>query len=177
MERIFKIIERLLAVLAGIALFIMMVLTFVDVVGRYGFNKSIFGTSEMIEVLMVIVIFAGIAFITSADQHIKVDIFDSWIKRRAPNLQRWAVLIFSFGVYAFVTVELIQHAIGSFQSGKRTAVLDGPQWLMPGAAALFSIIGVALFLMAILTTRGHPATIGKIDHFDEDDESPEHLEL
>ena len=177
MDRIFKSIEWLLAVLAGIALFVMMVLTFADVVGRYGFNKSIFGTSEMIEVLMVVVIFAGIAFVTTADQHIKVDIFEPWIKRRAPNVQRWSVLIFSFGVYAFVTFELIRHAIGSFESGKRTAVLDGPQWLLPGAAALFSIIGVALFLTAIITTRGHPATIGRIDHLDADDEPQEHLEL
>lgn len=175
MEQLFKTIERVLAVLAGIALFIMMVLTFIDVIGRYGFNKSIFGTSEIIEVLMVIVIFAGIAFITSSDQHVKVDIFDSWIKRRAPNLQRWSVLIFSWAIYAFLTFELIRHAIGSFQSGKRTAVLDGPQWLMPGAAALFSIIGVALFLIAILTTRGHPAKIGNVEQFDADDESQKPL--
>lgn len=166
MERIFKGIERLLAVLAGIALFIMMVLTFVDVVGRYGFNKSIFGTSEIIELLMVVVIFAGIAFVTSADQHIKVDIFDHWIKQRVPNLQRWSVLVFSFVIYAFLTFELIQHAIGSYQSGKRTAVLDGPQWLIPGAAALFSLVGVALFLAAILSTRGHPAKISATSRAD-----------
>lgn len=177
MERLFKFIERVLAVFAGIALFIMMVLTFVDVVGRYGFNKSIFGTSEMIEVLMVIVIFAGMAFITSADQHIKVEIFEPWIKRRAPNVQRWAVLIFSFGVYAFLTIELIRHAMDSFNSGKRTAVLDGPQWLMPGAAALFSIIGVALFLTAIIKTRGHPAKIGTLDHVLEHNKSLEHPKL
>ncbi len=63
MEHLFKSIERVLAVLAGIALLIMMVLTFVDVIGRYGFNNSIFGTSEIIELLMVVVIFAGIAFV------------------------------------------------------------------------------------------------------------------
>ncbi len=175
MKHIFKSIERLLAVLAGIALFIMMALTFVDVVGRYGFNKSIFGTSEIIELLMVVVIFAGIAFVTVADQHIKVDIFDPWIKRRAPKLQRWAVLVFSFAMYGFLTFELIRHAIDSFQSGKRTAVLDGPQWLLPGAAALFSIIGVALFLAAILTTRGHPARActTEMDSIDSRHESPD----
>lgn len=154
MERIFRSIERLLAVLAGIALFIMMILTFVDVVGRYGFNKSIFGTSEMIEALMVVVIFAGVAFVTADDKHIKVDIFAPWIERYAPNLQRWVVHIFSLVVYAGLTYELGKHALDSLNSGKRTAVLDYPQWVMPGAAVLFSAIGVALFAAAILATKG-----------------------
>jgi len=175
MLRIFKILEWTLAVLASIALLIMMVLTFVDVIGRYAFNKSIFGTAEIIEYLMVVVIFAGIAFITSADQHIKVEILEPMIKRRIPNLQRWTVLLFSLAVYAFIAFELSMHAIDSFTSGKRTAVLDGPQWWMPGAAALFSIIGVALFLTAILATRGEPAKMGRLDHLSGDPD--EHLEL
>jgi TRAP-type C4-dicarboxylate transport system permease small subunit len=161
MERIFKSIERILAVLAGIALFIMMALTFVDVIGRYGFNKSIFGSSEMIEVLMVIVIFAGVAFVTASDKHIKVDIFAPIIERYAPNLQRWVVHIFSLLVYAALTYELGRHMLDSLLSGKRTAVLDLPQWIMPGAAALFSLIGVLLFAAALLATRGRP---DRLDH-------------
>ncbi|MEP1538781.1 MAG: TRAP transporter small permease [Paracoccaceae bacterium] len=154
MERIFKGIERVLAILAGIALFIMMILTFVDVVGRYGFNKSIFGTSEMIEALMVVVIFAGVAFVTADDKHIKVDIFAPWIERFAPNFQRWAVHIFSLVVYAGLTFELGRHMLDSLHSGKRTAVLDYPQWVMPGAAVIFSLIGVVLFGAAVLATKG-----------------------
>jgi|GEM_PF-368355 len=172
MENLFKSIERVLAILAGIALFIMMILTFVDVVGRYGFNKSIFGTSEMIEVLMVVVIFAGVAFVTTSDQHIKVDIFAPWISRVAPGLHRWVVHIFSLVIYAGLTYELGRHMFDSLFSGKRTAVLDFPQWVMPGAAFLFSLTGVLLFGAAILATRGR---LEKFDHATTDDQpGPEH---
>jgi TRAP-type transport system small permease protein len=164
MERIFKSIERVLAVLASIALFIMMVLTFVDVIGRYGFNRSIFGSSEIIEVLMVIVIFAGVAFVTASDKHIKVDLFAPIIERYAPNLQRWVVHIFSLVIYAGLTYELGRHMLDSLHSGKRTAVLDFPQWVMPGAAVAFSLIGVLLFAVALLATRGRP---NKLDHADD----------
>lgn len=167
MTRIFKSIERVLAVLAGISLFIMMILTFVDVVGRYGFNKSIFGTSEMIEALMVVVIFAGVAFVTADDKHIKVDIFAPWIERHAANVQRWIVHIFSLIVYAGLTFELGRHMLDSWHSGKRTAVLDYPQWVMPGAAVLFSLIGVLLFGAAILATKGR---LEKLDHVSHDDD-------
>lgn len=167
MTKMVKIIERILAICAGIALLIMMVLTFVDVVGRYGFNKSIFGTSEMIEVLMVVVIFAGVAFVTVGDQHIKVDIFADWIGRKAPNLHRWSVHIFSLIIYAGLSYELGRHALDSFHSGKRTAVLDFAQWIMPGAAVLFSVTGVVLFAGALIKTKGH------LSHISDDAHGPE----
>lgn len=170
MERLFKRIERVLAVLAGIALFCMMILTFVDVVGRYGFNKSIFGTSEMIEILMVVVIFAGVAFVTASDKHIKVDIFAPWIERVAPNFQRWTIHIFSLVIYAGLTYELGHHMLDSLLSGKRTAVLDLPQWILPGAAVLFCFIGVALFAVAIFATKGR---LERLDHAAGDDHGTE----
>jgi TRAP-type C4-dicarboxylate transport system permease small subunit len=169
MERIFRNVEWVLAVLAGIALLIMMILTFVDVIGRYGFNKSIFGTSEIIEALMVVVIFAGVAFVTTSDKHIKVDIFAPWIERVAPNFQRWVVHIFSLIVYAALTYELGHHMLDSWHSGKRTAVLDYPQWVMPGAAVLFSAIGVALFAAGLLLTKGRLEKLADPD----DDLGPE----
>lgn len=177
MNRIFKTFEWVLVVLASLALLVMMVLTFVDVVGRYGFNKSIFGTAEMIEYLMVVVIFAGIAFVTAGDQHIKVEIFEPWIQRRWHKLQRWMVLTFSALVYAGLTWELTAHAIDDFTSGKRTAVLDLPQWIMPGAAALFSAIGVVLFVTSIIKTRGRPYMLGRIEHLTADPQRQDHLEL
>ena len=167
MDRLFKIIERVLAICAGISLFIMIILTFVDVIGRYGFNKSIFGTSEMIEFLMVIVVFAGVAFVSASDQHIKVDVLAPWVKRIAPNLQRWTVQLFSLLVYTGLTYELGRHMLGSFHSGKRTAVLDLPQWVLPGTAVLFSATGVVLLAAAIIATR---CRLNKFDHIGSDNE-------
>ncbi len=173
MTKIFKRLELMLAVLAGIALLAMMVLSFFDVVGRYGFNNSIFGTAEYVEMLMVVTIFAGVAFVTAGDIHIKVEILEPWVKRHFPNAQRWVVLIFSAFMYSLIAWELTRQAIDSFESGKRTPVLDHPQWYMPATAAAFSIVGVVLFVVAIIATRGHPSSIGEIEHFDHtDDDDP-----
>jgi TRAP-type C4-dicarboxylate transport system permease small subunit len=92
--------------------------------------------------------------ITADDKHIKVDIFAPWIERHAPNFQRWIVHIFALGVYACLTFELGRHMLESLHSGKRTAVLDAPQWVMPAAATFFSLIGVVLFGAAIIATKG-----------------------
>ena len=86
LERLFFLTARVLAVIAGTALLVMMVLTFVDVIGRYGFHRSIFGTAEIVEYLMIFTIFAGLAFVTATNDHITVTMFDGWIERWAPEL-------------------------------------------------------------------------------------------
>ena len=54
-----KALERLLGIAAGLALFGMMALTFVDVVGRKLFETSVTGSVELTELLMLGVIFIG----------------------------------------------------------------------------------------------------------------------
>ena len=53
LERFEAIASRALGVVAAAALLVMMLLTFVDVIGRYGFHHSIFGAAEIIEHLMM----------------------------------------------------------------------------------------------------------------------------
>ncbi len=154
-KKILSAVGAVLGVIAGTALFIMMILTFIDVIGRYGFNKSIFGVAEWIEMLMVLTIFSGIAFITATNDHITVTMFDGWIVRNIPDVRRWAVIVFSIVCYAFIIWELYGHALDMWTSGKRTAVLDMPQWYQPAAGAVLSTAGLILLLIATLHSRGH----------------------
>jgi TRAP-type transport system small permease protein len=60
--------------LCAAALFAIMVLTFFDVSGRKLFSNSIPGSLELTELLMVIVIFAGLPLVSERGEHV---IFDS----------------------------------------------------------------------------------------------------
>lgn len=155
LDRIFFLSARVLAVIAGTALLIMMALTFVDVIGRYGFHRSIFGTAEIVEYLMIPTIFAGVAFVTASNDHITITMFDGWIERAAPNVRRWAVVIFSIGCYALITWHLLVHGYDQWLNGMRSAVLDLPLWVMPAAGGVLSAIGLLLMLTATSKTRGH----------------------
>lgn len=156
--------EKLLAITAGMALFSMMLLTFVDVVGRYGFNRSIFGTAELIEFLMVFAIFAGMAIISVSNEHITVTIFEGWITKHIPNLQRWTVHVFTLIVYAGISYQLWVRCIDSFAEDKRTPVLDAPQWIMPASAAILSTLGVVLFFFALVRSKGRMVTMLESPH-------------
>jgi TRAP-type C4-dicarboxylate transport system permease small subunit len=69
-------VEGLLGVAASIILLIMMLLTFADVVARYVLNRPIAGAFEVTELLLLVLIFAGLPLVTYADEHALMDFID-----------------------------------------------------------------------------------------------------
>jgi TRAP-type C4-dicarboxylate transport system permease small subunit len=146
--------SRMLGMIAGSALFAMMLLTFVDVIGRYGFHRSIFGAAELVEQLMILTVFAGLAFITAKNEHITVTLMEGLIAQHMAAAQRWMSVAISVGCTLLITWQMYEHAIDLLRSRKRTAVLDLPQWMQPMSAAVLSLVGFALLLLALRRTRG-----------------------
>src|SRR5258705_13253406 len=54
----------------------MMLLTFVDVVARYLFNRPIRGAFELTELALLVLIFAGLPLVSHADEHVTMDFID-----------------------------------------------------------------------------------------------------
>ena len=75
--------EALLGVAASAILFAMMLLTTVDVVARYGFNRPLRGAFEVTELLLVVLIFAGLPLVSFAGEHAVMDFVDRVLGRRA----------------------------------------------------------------------------------------------
>jgi TRAP-type transport system small permease protein len=65
-----------LASVAGALLFAMMTLTFIDVVLRYFFNAPIKGGFEVTEMMMAVLIFAGLPLVSRKNEHVTIDIMD-----------------------------------------------------------------------------------------------------
>ncbi len=83
-------LETLLGVMAGSVLFAMMLLTFVDVVLRYVFNSPLRGSFEVTELMMVILIFAGLPLVSRHEEHVTMDFLDHALP------QRWRGALRSF---------------------------------------------------------------------------------
>ncbi len=63
-------------------LFGMMMLTFVDVIMRYLFNASLRGAFEITELLMVMLIYAGLPMVSRHDLHVTTDLIDHFLSVR-----------------------------------------------------------------------------------------------
>ncbi|MFV0491018.1 MAG: TRAP transporter small permease [Pseudorhodobacter sp.] len=141
-----KRLAQLLDLVAGTAMLIMILLTFTDVVGRYGFNNSIFGASELIEWLMVAVVFAGFARITAMGAHIRVSLFETTLGRVGRIGMTW----FSLVTYGLMAVALWVLTTEAWISGRGTLVLNLPAWIYAGAALVLTLAGMAALILAML---------------------------
>jgi TRAP-type C4-dicarboxylate transport system permease small subunit len=75
--------EALLGVAASAILLGMMLLTVVDVVARYVFNRPLRGAFEVTELLLVVLIFAGLPLVSFSNEHAVMDFIDRLLGGRA----------------------------------------------------------------------------------------------
>ncbi len=76
-------VDAALGIAASSLLMVLMLLTFVDVVGRYVFNRPIHGGFELTELILLVLIFAGLPLVSHADEHVTMDFIDRLLGARA----------------------------------------------------------------------------------------------
>ena len=87
LSRIRKFVEALLILtLSG-----MVLLTFIDVIGRRLFGTPLYGAHDATEHLMAIMVFCGLPLLTAARGHLAVDLFDKYLM--TPAMAWWHRLI------------------------------------------------------------------------------------
>jgi TRAP-type C4-dicarboxylate transport system permease small subunit len=83
--------DPLLGGAASAILLAMMLLTVVDVMARYLFSRPLRGAFEVTELMLVILIFAGLPLVSFADEHAVMDFIDRVLGPGARNVLRRAV--------------------------------------------------------------------------------------
>lgn len=118
-----KLLETVCGVLAGVALFGIMALTFFDVGGRKLLSHSITGSLELTELLMVVVIFAALPLVSLRGEHVVFDSLDPYLPQAVRLVQR-ALVHLLCGVALMGLGVLMWQTGGNFlESGETTAQL------------------------------------------------------
>jgi TRAP-type C4-dicarboxylate transport system permease small subunit len=144
-------------------IFVMMVLTFADVVGRYIFTAPIFGAAEMIQFLLAMTIFSGLCLVNSHDEHITVELFDAQLDRViSPTLRRIIIQLFSVGMMAVIAFQLYRFALEAEHVGTRTVVLEWPFAAVAYTVAGLSVVSLVMQILGLMLAREthHPEDIG-----------------
>src|ERR1051325_12052015 len=85
-----------LAWIAAVALALIALVTFGDVVGRYFFNASFAFTVELTGMLMAVIVFFGVGLVTHDDAHICADVVTMRLPERLRALFRLAPNLICF---------------------------------------------------------------------------------
>jgi TRAP-type C4-dicarboxylate transport system permease small subunit len=84
-------VDALLGIVASAILLAMMLLTVVDVIARYVFSRPVRGAFEVTELMLVVLIFAGLPLVSFSEEHAVMDFIDRVMSARAQGRLRRAV--------------------------------------------------------------------------------------
>ncbi|PCJ05489.1 MAG: C4-dicarboxylate ABC transporter permease [Rhodobacteraceae bacterium] len=114
-------LERLLALVSGLAVFSLMVLAVVSVGGRNAFNMPLPGYVDWIEQVMPLLAFMGIAYVQREGGHIRMDIVIGALRGRA----LWLFELISVLLILLLMVALVY---GSWSHFLRSFDFAAPLW-------------------------------------------------
>ncbi len=121
LDRTLYRVERVLALVSGLAVFSLMILAVVSVTGRQGFNQPLPGYVDWIEQAMPLIAFMGVSFTQRDGGHIRMDILIGRLKGRA----LWAAELISVLAMLLLMVLLVW---GSWAHFQRSFDFAAPLW-------------------------------------------------
>lgn len=143
-----RAIGSALGALTAVALFAMMTLTCVDVVGRYVFNRPVPGGLEVIEILVAATVFGALPLVTLREEHVMVDLLDAVVPDWMLRIQNVAACVLSAAVCGVAAWQLLLRANRMLGYGDTTAVLKLTlyplTYLMSAAMAVVAVIFLLL---------------------------------
>ena len=158
-----RVLHASFGVLAALLLLAMTALTTLDVVGRYLFNSPVTGAFELTELMLAALIFAGLPLATERDEHVDVDLLDSFLPPNVLRANVFFATLISAGVLAVLAGQLWGRAGQLVAEGTVTNSLALPLapvgYLMAvatGVSALL-LLGKALLMLWPLLRRGRQA--------------------
>ena len=140
------------ATFAGVMLAAIMMVTVVDVIGRYRFNSPLPGASEIIEILMALLVYIGLPVVSQRNAHVAVDMFSSAMPPRLVPVRDLIVRLLCAGVLGVIAWRLWIYA--GFLARDVTEYLKLPQ--APIVYVLSVFAAVAAFVELYRAFRPAP---------------------
>ncbi len=119
-------VKKLLGAGAALSLFLMMALTFADVIGRKLLNSSIIGSVELTELCMLGTIFFAMPLVSLAAEHVIFDVLDPMLPESLRRFQRVISNLFCAALLLGGAWLIHGRAARVFEDGDTTAQLQIP---------------------------------------------------
>lgn len=149
------LLERLCSALSAAALFGIMILTLVDVVSRKLLAGSVPGSLEVTELLLVLVIFAGLPLVSLHGEHVVFDSLDPVLPRAVRRVQGVLVDLFCAGGLAVIGWVMWAKAGQMLEYGDKTQQLGLTLGWFVYLMSVLLFISAAVHLLLIAAPVAH----------------------
>jgi TRAP-type C4-dicarboxylate transport system permease small subunit len=136
-------------VIAGI-LFAILVVSLIDVGGRYLFNAPLLGADDLIRFGMAILVFAALPEVCRSREHVSVDLLSHVM---APKLRGASTRLFGIvaaALLVYLAWRLAEVGLNALDYGDRSPLLRIPYAPLAFLLALFALVAAGIeFLLAV----------------------------
>jgi TRAP-type C4-dicarboxylate transport system permease small subunit len=145
-DRVIASISRVMSGIAATAVILMMLLITVDVLLRYFLNRPIKGAHELIEFMMILAVFLGVAYVQYRKVNISISLLLDRLPQKAQAIISSLTYILSLGIICVITWTAFTYFRRLWDRGQCTTVLN-----VPIAPLEFILAGSLLMLCIVLT--------------------------
>ncbi|MCW5668345.1 MAG: TRAP transporter small permease [Hydrogenophaga sp.] len=143
---------RALEAIGAVALLVLMVTVFIDVVGRNLFNAPLPWGTELLEMVLALMIFAIYPLLAIGFGHITVDLIQ--LPERMHKVQRVLGSAIGAVVFALIAWCMVRQALRAASYGEATPLLGVPlSWVLGGIGAMAVVSTLAFLLAAARSIR------------------------
>jgi len=138
-------ISKAMAMIAGGLVFVMMILVVLDVGGRFILNKPLYGATEIVTGLGVMVTFLALVYVQVQKRHISIDTIKAKLPERAQVIIDFIMLIAILLIVSVVSWRLIDAATYSWLTGEAS-----PGLVQVPNAPIRTILAIGFVVLSII---------------------------
>ena len=150
---------KILSIIACIFLFSMMVVTFVDVVGRYVFASPLPAAYEIVALIMPAIIFCALPLTVLKNGHVTVDLLDSFVPKWMEKLQQVIINIFGAAALALLSWRLAVRSQDQNTYEEVTDELVLELWPFSAAMSILCAVAALMFVAKLYVLIFNPAEV------------------
>ena len=143
---IFQASNKLLLLLCVTFLTILVLITVIDVLGRYFLSLPLPGTTEITEIILGILIYIGLPYITKDEEHVTVSLFSNYFNNSIIKIQKIIVNFIVSIILFIIAWQLYLHGLDLNLYNEITTFLEIPRapiaYLMATLSMIASIIAL-----------------------------------
>ncbi|HSW56921.1 MAG TPA: TRAP transporter small permease [Dehalococcoidales bacterium] len=146
------------SLVAALALFLMMILTFADVTltrigkmsGSFSIFRPIIGSQEVQELFMIVLVSFGLAYMALKKGHIRVDLVLQYVSYKAKNWFDIFTYLLSMVFYIFIARQAWLMAFDNIQDEAVSTILNVPLYPLNFVLFAGAFLVVLMFLRDLL---------------------------
>lgn len=151
---------RTMGGLVALTLFFIMLLTCLDVAGRYVFNEPVPGALEVTEFMMGALIFTSLPLVTLRQEQVTVDLFAQFIPRFIKPALHWLLNAVSCACLVAIAWRLWVKAGQMYGYGEFTAVLQIKIWPLVYFMSFQAAVTAFILLLILIRNESADTTVG-----------------